>query len=101
MFDTCDRKASPVVFEQSQRYGQERKDNVERECVLRGLDASQLNDIEGQYGEGYDDRLTHFNTIDTSKNVDGVGAEHSQHAHIHVVQQVCESKSRIDHHTLP
>ena len=42
----------------------------------------QLNEVEEKNGESNDQGLPHLNAIDASQNVDGVGAEDSQHPHV-------------------
>lgn len=57
--------------------------------MLRALRAREFQDVEEEDGEGYDDRLPHLHTINASENVDGISTEHSQHPHIHKVQDIC------------
>ncbi len=79
---------SPVVFEKSRGDCNEGDNEVEGEGVLGAITPLQLNQVEGDYGEGDDEGLSYLHSIDTGQDVDGVGTEHSQHAHVHIVQQV-------------
>lgn len=48
---------------------------------------SQLHQIEADDGEGYHHCLSHLQPIDAGEDVDGIRAEHCQHAHVHIVQE--------------
>ena len=47
----------------------------------------QFDQIEYENGDGDDDRLTDFETIDASQDVDRIGTEDGDHTHVDVVQQ--------------
>ena len=77
--------------EESTGYSQEGKKDAERqEVLLTAADAlDEFNgDIESD-GSSDDNRLTHFNSVNASENVDAVGTEYCQHAHVDVVQRAC------------
>ena len=46
-------------------------------CVTKGYHNGRSNN----------DRLSDFQSVDSCQDVDGVGAEHCQHAHVDVVQE--------------
>ena len=77
--------------EESTGYPQEGKKDAERqEVLLTAADAlDQFNgDVESDRGSD-DNRLTHFNSVNASENVDAVGTEYRQHAHVDIVQGAC------------
>ena len=45
-----------------------------------------FTEVEDGDGGGDDDGLTDLEAVDPSQDVDGVGAEHGQHSHEHVVK---------------
>ena len=49
-------------------------------------DSVHFPEIEDSNGGGNDDGLANLQTVDARQDVDGVGAEHGQHPHEHVVQ---------------
>ena len=75
------------MAQESKRDGQERQQEEDGEQVLRAPGSRQLYDVEQQDGGGNDGGLSNFHAVDASQNVDGVGAEHGQHAHVDIVQQ--------------
>ena len=77
---------SPVMLQQCQRHGDEGCDEVDGEDVLGAPGAGQLDQVEEEDGGGDDDRLAHLHPVDARQDVDGVGAEHGQHAHVDIVE---------------
>lgn len=48
---------------------------------------SELLNVESYYRKGNNDRLSHFQAIDSSQDVYGICAENCQHSHVHIVQE--------------
>ena len=46
----------------------------------------QLDKVEEEDGEANYQGLPHLNAIDPSQDVDGISTEHSQHTHVHEVE---------------
>ena len=53
--------------------------------------ARQLNEVEEEDGEANYQGLPHLYAVDTRQDVDGVRTEHSQHTHVHKVENTCRS----------
>ena len=51
----------------------------------------EFNEVVQEDRQTDDPGLSHFQSIDPRQNVDGVGAKHSQHAHVHIVQHTCNT----------
>ena len=49
----------------------------------------ELKQVEEDDGARDEQGLSWLNAVDPSQDVDGVCAEHSQHAHVNVVQNTC------------
>lgn len=49
--------------------------------------AAQFDDVVDNDGGGNNDRLSDLKAVDAGVDVDGVGAEDGQHAHVDVVSQ--------------
>ena len=49
--------------------------------------AGQGETVEDCNTDGDDDALTNLKTVDPSQDIDGVGAEHCQQAHVEVVEE--------------
>ena len=78
------------MFEQCQGDPEEGQEEVDGEHVLRTPGARQLQKVKGQDGGSDDHGLADLYAVDAGQDVDGVGAEHSQHTHVHVVEDTCE-----------
>lgn len=46
-----------------------------------------FHEVECDNGKGNDEGLSYFKAIDASQDIDGIGAEDSQHSHVDVVQE--------------
>ena len=76
------------MMEKSERHAQKGYKKIEREQMKpASLLKDQLHDIENDNRRCYDNGLTTLHAVDTSENVDGIGTENSQHAHINIVEQ--------------
>ena len=47
----------------------------------------QFNSIEQNDRTSYHNWLTNFETINTSINIYGIGAEHSKHSHVQIIEK--------------
>ena len=86
---TGSARLSPVVVEQRQTDAYEGQQQVQREQVGVVQRPAQLGHVVRQQRERDHHRLAHLQTVHPRQDVDGVGAEHRQHAHVHVVQRSC------------
>ena len=77
---------TPVISEQGRGDSDEGEDEVEGEEVPGNNGASQLHTAEQGNGECNDQGLPSLHSIDTSKDVDGIAAEHCQHPHVHIIE---------------
>lgn len=82
---------SPIVFEQRQGNSEEGEEKKYWEEVLVNwnLVDKALHYVEGENAGCNHSRLASLQTIDTSQNIDGIGAEHCQHTHVNVVEKSC------------
>ena len=60
---------------------------VEREPVVVSQPSRQGHQVEDGDAGGDDDALSDLKTVNTGQDVDGVGTEYSQHAHVEIVEE--------------
>ncbi len=48
--------------------------------------SGEFHHVEDEDGQRDNDGLPHLHSVNTGKNVDGIGAEHSQHPHVHIIE---------------
>ena len=81
------------MLEEGRGHSYEGYDEVEGEDVLMSMDARQFHQVEEEHRQGDDQGLTHLHTIDTRKDIDSIGTEHSQHPHIQKIEEICRIKA--------
>ena len=57
--------------------------------MTAGPPTMELQQVEEDDGARDEEGLSRLDAVDPGQDVDGVGAEHSQHAHVNVVQNTC------------
>ncbi len=60
----------------------------------------EFEDVEDEDGQPDDEALSGLDAVNPRDDVDGVGGEHGQHPHVHVVQETCRRRSQdVSHHS--
>ena len=77
----------PVVSQQAETGAKVGEEEVERELVVVAEISTQRHKVEDDEAGGDDDTLTNLEAVDASKYIDGVCAEHCQHAHVDIVKE--------------
>lgn len=78
---------SPIVLQQRQRRPDIRHDEEQTEPVLLPHRPRQFQDVKYRNRPRNHDALSNFQSIHSSEDVDRVGAENGQHAHVNVVEK--------------